>query len=279
MLSYLVKHGIQLETTAPFTPEQNGRSERDNRTLVESARSMLHAKKLPTRLWAEAMNTAAYILNRTPTSCTKGTTPYEIWTGKKPDLAHTRIFGSEVYAHIPKEQRSKWDKKARKLIFVDYQRESSNNRLYDPDSGKINVSRDVKFNKSQDQEISFMNDKISLPFGNDSLGKDLRSVKDLSLEERPEQNSDKDNPEEKDIEELNKVQRHNLRDRSKINKPSRYKANMVETTEPTTFQEALSRKDAVHWTRVIEEELSAHDKNKTWRLASLPKGRSTIGNK
>jgi len=47
---YLCAKGIILETTAPFTPEQNGRAERDNRTLVESARSMLHAKKLPTRL-------------------------------------------------------------------------------------------------------------------------------------------------------------------------------------------------------------------------------------
>lgn len=114
-----------------------------------------------------------------------------------------------------------------------------------------------------------MNDIISLPLGNDSSGMDPRSIEDLPLEERPEQNSDEDNPEKEDIDKLNKVQRHDLRDRSKINKPSRYEANMVETTEPMTFQEAISRKDAVHWTRAIEEELSTHDKNKTWRLASL----------
>lgn len=76
MLRYLAKYRIQLKTTAPYTPEQNERSERDNRILVESANSVLHAKKLPTRLWAEAMNTAAYISNRTPTSRTKDTTSY-----------------------------------------------------------------------------------------------------------------------------------------------------------------------------------------------------------
>lgn len=47
---YLTSKGIQLETTAPYIPEQNGCSERQNRTLVELARKMLQAKKLPVRL-------------------------------------------------------------------------------------------------------------------------------------------------------------------------------------------------------------------------------------
>jgi len=157
-----------METTAPYTPEQNGRSERDNRTIVESARSMLHAKQLPTRLWAEAMNTAVYILNRTPTLCTKGGTPYEIWMRKKPSLAHLRIFGSEVFVHVPKEQRSKWDKKSKKMIFVGYQQDSSNYRLYDPQTAKIIVSRDVKFNDSEDKAITLTNDDISLPLDGNS---------------------------------------------------------------------------------------------------------------
>lgn len=87
-----------------------------------------------------------------------------------------------------------------------------------------------------------MNDIISLPLGNDSSGMDPRSIEDLPLEERPEQNSDKDNPEKEDIDKLNKVQRHDLRDRSKINKPSRYGANMVETTEPTDFSRGSFKK-------------------------------------
>src|SRR5437870_13732898 len=57
--------GIRHRVTMPYTPEQNGAAERENRTLVESARSMIHAKGLPIKLWAEAVNTAAYVLNRT----------------------------------------------------------------------------------------------------------------------------------------------------------------------------------------------------------------------
>lgn len=214
MLRYLAKHGIQLETTAPHTPEQNGRSERDNRILVESARSMLHAKKLPVRLRTEAMNAAAYVLNRTPTSRTKGTTQYEMWIGKRPDLSHIRIFGSEVFAHVPKEQRSKWDKKSRKLIFVGYQRESSNYWLYDPHSGKIIVSRDVDFNESQDEQTSLIDCGMSLPLENDSRQKDQTAIEDMRSAERSARDSDNKHPEE-EIHQENEEQNHRLRDRSK----------------------------------------------------------------
>jgi len=50
MYGYLRAKGISLETTSPYTPEQNGRVERDNRLLIESARAMLHAKNLPVKL-------------------------------------------------------------------------------------------------------------------------------------------------------------------------------------------------------------------------------------
>lgn len=43
-----------------YTPEQNGRAERENRTLIEMAKTLLHAKGLSKRLWAEAINTLAY---------------------------------------------------------------------------------------------------------------------------------------------------------------------------------------------------------------------------
>jgi len=106
---------------------------------VESARTMLHAKKLPLFLWAEAVNTAIYILNRTSSRINSGTTPYEMWMGKKPTLSHVRIFGSEAYVYIDKQFRKKFDPKAKKMILVGYQAESTNYRLYDPISKKIVV--------------------------------------------------------------------------------------------------------------------------------------------
>lgn len=66
--SYLKKCGIQHQTTAPYTPEQNGLAERMNRTIVEKIRCMLVDSNLDKQHWAEAASTAAYIVNRLPCS-------------------------------------------------------------------------------------------------------------------------------------------------------------------------------------------------------------------
>ena len=67
MTSYLQSLGIVHELTAPYTPEQNGKAERDNLTIVECARTLLNAKGLPGFLWVEAVNAAVYLLNRVST--------------------------------------------------------------------------------------------------------------------------------------------------------------------------------------------------------------------
>lgn len=146
MTEYTRARGIVMEHSAPHTPEQNGKSERSNRTVVESARTMLQAKKLPAHLWAEASNTAVYILNRTGQSAAGGSkTPFELWEERKPNLGHARVFGSEAYERIPKELIKKFDPRAKKTVLVGYDGDSENYRLYDPETRKVSVSRHVVF--------------------------------------------------------------------------------------------------------------------------------------
>ena len=90
--SGIPKVGIKRETTTPHTPEQNGVAERKNRTIVEAARAMLCDQGLPKFLWGEAANTAVYIQNRCPHSALDSKTPEEVFSGKKPDVSHFRIF-------------------------------------------------------------------------------------------------------------------------------------------------------------------------------------------
>lgn len=68
MKEFLDLNGIVHQRSVPYTPEQNGRIERDMRTVVEAARTMLHAKNLNLNLCAEAVNLAVYVLNRTGVS-------------------------------------------------------------------------------------------------------------------------------------------------------------------------------------------------------------------
>jgi len=92
--------GISRQLTIRHTPQQNGVAERKNRTIVEMARSMLKGKELPNSFWAEAVSSAVYILNRSPTKAVRDKTPFEAWHGRNDvdptRIHHTRIFDLSV---------------------------------------------------------------------------------------------------------------------------------------------------------------------------------------
>ena len=145
--NYLKKEGIEHQYTIPKTPQQNEVLERMNRTLVETVRSMLSESGLPHRFWAEALFTAAYLINRRPTVTLEEMTPFEAWYGKKPSVNHLQVFGCSGYVHIPKDQRSKLDPKAKKCIFVGYGATRKGYRLYDQTKSCIVHSQDVVFDE------------------------------------------------------------------------------------------------------------------------------------
>ena len=145
---YLKGEGVKHELTVPKNPEQNGVSERMNRTLVESVRSMLADSKLPKKFWAEALSTATYVRNRSPTKALKNGTPYEAWTGEKPNVSHFRVFGCAAYAHIPSDKHRKLDSKSRKSVFLGYGKEVKSYRLFDLQKSKVYLSQDVIFDES-----------------------------------------------------------------------------------------------------------------------------------
>lgn len=132
--------GIKVQSTVPYCPEQNEVSERKNRTLVEPARCMLNDAKLPYEYWGEAVMTANYITNRMITKATDKT-PYEAWTGKRPNLEHMVTFGSQSFIFIPKEKRTKLEKKAKEGIMLGYSDTSKGYRILDPSTKQITISQ------------------------------------------------------------------------------------------------------------------------------------------
>ena len=75
-MNFCKHHGIVQQFTVPHTPQQNGVAERKNRTLVECTRSMRQGKGLSNGFWAEAINTAVYLKNRSPSKCLSFKTPF-----------------------------------------------------------------------------------------------------------------------------------------------------------------------------------------------------------
>lgn len=145
---FLKSSGIVHQTSCPYSPQQNGKAERLNRTLLDRARCLLIESGLPTVFWAEAVNCAAYLLNRSPCKSV-GTTPEQVWTAKKPALQHLRIFGCKAYAHIPTPKQTKLSTRSTPCIFVGYCQNTKGYRLYDPQKKITFVSRDVTFSENQ----------------------------------------------------------------------------------------------------------------------------------
>lgn len=153
LIQWISSKGIVHQTSTAKTPEQNGVAERYNRTILESAKSMLYSSTLGTRFWAEASAAAVYLHNRVSCKAMLTMTPYEGWHGRKPDVSHLRIFGCDAYSHISKDERSKLDPKGLKCKFVGYSETQKGFRLYDPSSGKVKISRDVQFYRQQQHTI------------------------------------------------------------------------------------------------------------------------------
>ena len=133
--------GIIREKTAPYSPEQNGVSERANRTIIGRAKAMLHQSGLGMEMWAEAVHMAVYLKNRSPTSAlAEGLTPIEAWTGEALQLRKLIIFGTVGYKHIPKQLRTKWEPNSQKGIFVGYEGTNQYRVLINK---KIHITRDL----------------------------------------------------------------------------------------------------------------------------------------
>lgn len=141
---YLRLEGIRFQCTAAYSPEQNGISERKNRTLVEACRTMLTESGMSREYWDEAIMNANYTLNRV-VSKDSSKTPFEKFFDKKPDLSIMREFGVSAYVMIPQQKRKKLDRKAEKMAFVGYDGWSKAYRFANVSQRKIVVSRDAVF--------------------------------------------------------------------------------------------------------------------------------------
>ena len=109
---------------------------------------MIQSKGLSLQFWAEAINCANYIVNRTPTKVLQGITSEEAWSKIKPDVSHFRVFGCEARDHISDEKRKALEPESEKCIFVGYSEDVKGYRLLQPHSHDIMIRRYVKFDEN-----------------------------------------------------------------------------------------------------------------------------------
>lgn len=278
-------NGIEHQRTVPYTPEQNGCAEREMRTIMEAARTMIHAKGLTLKLWAEAVNSAVYIINRTGTSSVKHKTPYELWYGKPASFEHFRTFGCELYVHIAKESRRKLDAKARKCLFVGYDKDVKGYRVFDQDTNKVEIARDVKF----------LSDEFSTTMDNSVCDKNqqIDEADIATIEIATDQSVNEEEVLVRPMPIRNRVQRRptilsgideenvletRLRSRDSISMLALLAEAEIDD-EPRSFDEAMKSGEKVEWERATNSEYDSLMKNQTWILVDKPEKQKVIDNK
>ena len=259
---YLRKEGIRHELTVPKNPEQNGVAERMNRTIVETARSMLAEAKLPRRFWAEALATAVYLRNRSPTTAVKGMTPFEALTGEKPRVDTLRVFGCLAYAHIPKDERQKFDSKARRCIFLGYGTVTKGYRLYDVNRSKVLYSRDVVFDESMPGvEKEPKDDEPREPAEQDvnlDSGSDAESVVGQAepINGQAEEMVDQGGP----------VRGRPVRDRRPPDMYGEWVNLSQDNPEPSSVREVMASSNKSKWREAMKREMESLYENEVWDL-------------
>jgi hypothetical protein len=82
------------------------------------------------------MGTACYLVNRSPSLALVEKKLHEVWNSNKPSLEHIKVFGCDAYVHVPKENKSKMDNKAKKCIFIGYKDGMKGYKIWTPETKK-----------------------------------------------------------------------------------------------------------------------------------------------
>ncbi|CAL2267943.1 unnamed protein product [Prunus armeniaca] len=121
---FLQDHSIIHQRSCPYTPQQNGVTETKNRHLLEVVCASLCGAIMPRSFWGETVVSAAYLINRIPSSILNFQTSlqtlhHHIRTPPTPNL-EPQIFGCVIFVHLQDYQRSKLDARAKKCVFIGY---------------------------------------------------------------------------------------------------------------------------------------------------------------
>nr|GFA52430.1 hypothetical protein [Tanacetum cinerariifolium] len=143
--AYFAAEEIQNQTSIARTPEQNVVVERRNHTLIEAARTMLSAAKVPLFFWAEAIATACFTQNRSLVIPRHEKTPYHMINDRKPSVKFFYIFGSVCYIVRDGENLDKMKEKGDECIFVGYSNQLKAYRVFNRRTRVIMESIYVNF--------------------------------------------------------------------------------------------------------------------------------------
>ena len=314
---FLREDGIQHIVSVPYTPQQNGFIERDIRTIFEAARVILNKSELSKELWAEAVNTSVYTMNRSVNSSNQVKTPFELWFGMKPSVKNLRIFGQQAVVLYKSNQRSKWDDKGTLQTFVGYTERFNTYRFYDAMTHSVYESCDAIFLSDNgapmvtssiggtieitaetegqigepdddDTIIDESSTEIQVPC-QDTFDRPSADIQEHTPQPRQETEPHRTSPIRKpcpcpQIPKPSQVHSSNIiasRLRPILERKKSYHAKLstIESdADPKSYSEAMSRSDSAKWLDAMKEEITSLKKNEVWQLVERPR-HNVVSNK
>jgi transposase InsO family protein len=243
--------GIKHEPTSPHSPQSNGKAERLNRTLNEHVRAMLYQANMLKSFWAEAMATAAHLINRLP-SDTVNAIPYELWHNKiltPRDLQSLKPFGCLVHAHVPEARHKPLNKVDPRLTcgcFIGYTDTTTIHKIWDFERKCFVNSHDLIFEETHFPKPSDFDEPPADPY-----------------EYTPPSPSSEPEPRQ-------------IFDEIIIQPPPALQVyasydNFQPENDPPSFADAMRHPDAGLWWDAFCAEMKAIIANNTWILTELPR--------
>uniref|UniRef100_A0A1A8B2B7 Retrovirus-related Pol poly from transposon TNT 1-94 n=1 Tax=Nothobranchius furzeri TaxID=105023 RepID=A0A1A8B2B7_NOTFU len=287
----LSKHKIRHETSAPYSPHQNGTVERNWRTLFDMGRCMLIESGLPKYLWTYAIQTAAVIRNRCFSRRTEQT-PYFLLTGCKPNISTMQKFGCACFAY--RQNKTKLDSRCTKGIFIGYDKYSPAYLIYFPLNKSVQKVRLVKFVSKNVEERQTQT--VLIPEEDDIPTVSRPRVVKTSSSHKDESDGETSEEKWKQNPDTNQAAGTNRRYPERTRKKPEYLKDYVSKGEdnddqgayidycyratcgmPITYNDAIESPNSDKWKAAMDEEMHSLLENDTYTLTDLPKGKKAVG--
>ncbi|MBW0476544.1 hypothetical protein O181_016259 [Austropuccinia psidii MF-1] len=235
LTNFCSERGIQAVPVVAYTPADNGEAERLNRTIGETARTMLHSSNLPEKFWPYAYQVATYLHNRLPNKRTKDSTPLEAMFNIQPSASTLYQFGTKAIIQIPAPTTPKLEPRAVNAILIGYPPSGRGWIFYIPSSRLIVHSTHAVFPETHEAPLikNEHSDKMKIDNLINSISMTLGQVPTNEIVDQQQST----------IENTRMV---------------------PDMTLPNNIKHALASKDSTEWLLAANNELKQFDKLNVW---------------
>nr|GEW58156.1 Gag-Pol polyprotein [Tanacetum cinerariifolium] len=256
-LGHMSEQGMKILVKRKLLPGLTKSGRLDEHNLVRKRKSNVATASLGKLFWTKAVNTACYVVNRTPSSAFELKKPIKIWTGKPVNYSGLHIFRSPVYLMYNTQETVKLDPKSSKCLFLGYADEVKGYHLWDRTAYKVVINRDVVL----------IEDKIQENKEGDSTTRETTSIQ---IEKEFQANDSFEVAPQHEMNETNESQAPTIRtlnrERRRPGWHSDYviKSNiayclLTEEGEISTLQEALNNPNASFWKEAMRRNVGIRD--------------------